>query len=167
MPRPSTSRQPRPRVRGAGAGSGLRAVRTTRPARPAGVPPARMAQRCVSGCSRPRKERPASAEGEEPGFPPALPEPDMDPGGPADHTVEQQPPRRTPVGGTGVGDAEVAQRDDEHGEPPASPCRHQAEARGHRGEIEQKQFGVGLIATQEDAARRRRPAPRWFPALRR
>ena len=47
-------------------------------------------------------------------------------------------------------DAEVAGRDDQHGEPPAPPGRDQAQARGHAGQVEQQQVGVGLVPAQQD-----------------
>lgn len=96
------------------------------------------------------QERPAPAKGKEPGLPPALPQSDMNPDRPTDDPVEQQTPWWTAVGGPSVGHPEIAQRDDEHGEPPAPPCRHQAQAGRHRREIEEEQFGIALITAQQD-----------------
>ena len=128
------------------------------------MPAASTAQRGVQPLAGRGEQRPAAGEGEQPGFPPPLPQPHVQARGAARQAVQQDAPGHRALRRSHHAHAEVAGRHHERGDPPAPAGRDAAESGRHAGEIEQQQVGVVAIAAEqhgcEEGAQRGRDAER-------
>jgi hypothetical protein len=70
----------------------------------------------------------------------------------AKHAVQQHAPGVSPIGGAGVGHAEEAEGDDEHGQPPAASCGHKTQTGRHTREIHQEQIGIRVGPAEQQGS---------------